>query len=276
MKKVLILGGSGLIGKALTDELMKCHNSEIYTTYFQNPVKLGKSRSTKLNIEDETNIDNILDYVKPEVIISCLRGDFNKQLLLHIKAAEYLSKNSGKLYFFSTANVFDNDLGKPHYEDEVPNSHTDYGKYKIDCEKRITEILQDNACILRIPQVWGKTSPRMLQLREAFASGKKIEVYPNLFINTNTDIIIAKNVSYIMKNNLKGTFHLTSEDTINYKDFYYKLMKKLAPDTANFEEYFHEDLTSKGYFSILSKNCSEFPYKLKVTNERVIDYLTNG
>ncbi|MDP4193197.1 MAG: hypothetical protein Q8858_16650 [Bacteroidota bacterium] len=66
----------------------------------------------------------------------------DQQLSVHIKAAEYLKENRGSLYFFSTTNVFDNDLSKPHYEDDLPNFHTDYGQYKIECENKMKEILQ--------------------------------------------------------------------------------------------------------------------------------------
>jgi dTDP-4-dehydrorhamnose reductase len=269
--KVLILGGSGFVGTAVIDEMTKYNQYDVNLTYFQNPILLNQGKCFKLNIEEEDNIISILNTLKPQVIISCLRGNFKKQLIVHIKIAKYLKENGGRLYFFSTTNVFDNDLSKPHYEDELPNSHTDYGQYKIECEKKISELLHDDACILRIPQVWGKDSPRMKELLNSLQSNKDIIVYPKFYHNTNTNVMIARQICYIINNNLKGVFHLASEDIINYKDFYKKLITGLGFTNARIEENYEED----GYFALLSKRTNEFPEQLRFTNKSIINYLVN-
>lgn len=271
MSKILILGGSGYVGTAVLNEMNEYNQFDVYSTYFRNPTLLNQDKSLKLNIQDEDNISSILNTLKPQIIISCLRGDFNKQLILHVKTAEYLRENGGSLYFFSTTNVFDNDLSKPHYEDDLPNSHTDYGQYKIECEKKISEMLRDNAYILRIPQVWSKSSPRMKELLNSLYYHEDIVVYPKFFHNTNTDVMIARQLCYIINNNLKGIFHLTSEDVVNYKDFYNELITGLGFRNATIEENFEEE----GYFALLSKRKNEFPKQLRFTNKSVINYLIN-
>ena len=158
------------------------------------------------------------------------------------------------MYFFSTTNVFDNDFSKPHYEDDVPNSRTDYGRYKIECEKSISEILNDNACILRIPQVFGKYSPRMIQLLKSLNNNKAITVYPKLFLNVNTDVMIAKQLCYIIENKLSGIFHLVSENIDKYSNFYNELIMRLGFDNAEIEE----NLEEEGYFALLSRRTEEF------------------
>lgn len=271
MHKALILGGSGLVGTAIINEMNKYNQFDVYSTYYRNSILSDQDRSFKLDIEDSDYISNILNTLKPHFIVSCLRGDFNKQLIVHIKTAEYLKENGGRLYFFSTTNVFDNDLSKPHYEDDLPNSHTDYGQYKIECEKKISEILHDNACILRLPQVWGKSSRRMKDLLNLLHNNKDIVVYPNFFYNTNTDEMIARQLCYIIYNNLKGIFHLASEDVVNYKDFYTELITRLGFENARIEENFEEE----GYFALLSKRINKFPKQLRLTNKSVINHLIN-
>lgn len=269
MDKVLVLGGSGLVGKAIINEISKVNKYDIYATYFKNGAPLSEDRSYRLNAEDTDNIKHILDSVKPQNVISCLRGNFDKQLILHTEIAQYLKETGGRLYFCSTTNVFDNDLSRPHYEDDTPDSQTDYGKYKIECEKRIQQILQEDACILRLPQVWGKDSPRMKQLIKSLKDKENIEVYPRLSYNTTTAGMIARKTAYILEHNLKGIFHLASEDTINYKEFYSELAKKLGFSNPEFEENYEEE----GQFALLSKRSNEFPEELRVTNKWVINYL---
>lgn len=270
MHKILVLGGSGLVGRAIISEMKQYKEFQLYATYYENTTPLNQDKSYKLDIENPADINNILNATKPQSVISCLRGDYNKQMVLHTKVAEYLRENGGRLYFFSTANVFDNDLSKPHYEDDSPNSSTDYGQYKIACEKRIVEILQDNACILRLPQVWGKASPRMKQLLESMSNNEKVIVYPKLFLNTNTDEMIAKQVSHIIMNKLNGIFHLAAEDVINHKEFYNELINRLGFNSARIEE----NLEEEGCFALLSKRSNEFPERLRIANKSVIGYLT--
>lgn len=267
MHKILVLGGSGLIGKAIIRETKEHKYFQVYATYFNGSMPLDEDRSFKLDIDDQDNISSILNAVKPESIISCLRGDYNKQLILHTKVAEYLKESGGRLYFCSTTNVFDNDLTKPHYEDDSPSSCTDYGQYKIECEKRIIEILHHNACILRLPQVWGKDSPRMKQLLDSQQNNEKIMVYPKLFCNTNTDVMIAKQLFYIIEHKLNGVFHLAAEDVVNQKDFYNELIMRLGFNNVSTEE----DPEEEGYFALLSKRNNEFPEQLRLTNEEVIN-----
>lgn len=269
MHNVLVLGGSGLIGKAIINEMNEHKESQVYATYLKNPLPLDQDRSFKLNIEDLTSISSILNTLKPEIIVSCLRGDFDKQLILHTKIAEHLKKTNGRLYFFSTANIFDNDLSRPHYEDDLPNSCTDYGQYKIACEKRIIDILHDNACILRLPQIWGKDSPRMNQLLNSLRNNEKIVVYPKLFLNTNTDILISKQLCYIIEHKLKGIFHLAAEDVINHKDFLNELITNLGFSNARIQENFEEE----GCFALLSKRYNEFHESLRLMNKSTIKCL---
>ncbi|MHC1746785.1 MAG: sugar nucleotide-binding protein [Cellulosilyticaceae bacterium] len=271
MHRILVLGGSGFLGKTILNELNKSNEFEVYGTYYKNSLLLNQNRSLKLDIENLDNIDDLLNALKPQSIVSCLRGNYDKQLILHKKIAEYLKKTNGKLYFCSTINVFDNDLKKSHYEDDLTDSCTDYGIYKIECEKIIQEILQQNVCILRLPQVWGKDSPRMNQLLKSLKAKEKIMVYPNLFLNTTTDIMIAKKLIDIIEHGLNGIFHIAADDVINHKDFCNELIRALGFNNARIEE----DFETEGYFSILSNRNNEFHHPLRLTNELVIKHSCN-
>lgn len=269
MHNILVLGGSGLVGKAIISEMSKNKELQIYATYFENPLLFNQDRSFKLSIQEPANISSILNKVKPQSVVSCLRGDYSKQLILHTKTAQYLKTVGGTFYFFSTTNVFDNDLSRPHYEEDLPNSCTDYGQYKITCENRILEILQDKACILRLPQVWGKDSSRMNALLNSLQHNEKIVIYPKLLFNSTTDIFLAKQLYFIIENNLKGIFHLSAKDVVNQKEFYEELIHKLNFTNIRFQENFEE----VGYFALLSRRHNEFPEWLRFMNKSVIDYL---
>ena len=65
MDKILILGASGLVGKALLNELNKKY--EVYGTYKNN--RIGSIQSIYFDISGENNITDILNTVIPLKIV---------------------------------------------------------------------------------------------------------------------------------------------------------------------------------------------------------------
>ncbi|HWT27428.1 MAG TPA: sugar nucleotide-binding protein, partial [Mobilitalea sp.] len=161
--KVLILGATGLVGKALMKELP--YGYDVYGTYHSASNDSADNHMFQLSVQDTDRLVRLLEQINPDIVISCLRGEFNKQLELHRKLALVLSvKENSRLLFCSTANVFDALTDRPHYEADELRSDSDYGQYKIECEKQIKGILKDRAIILRLPMLWGKSSRRYNEL----------------------------------------------------------------------------------------------------------------
>ncbi|MDD6795330.1 MAG: hypothetical protein PUE01_07995 [Clostridiaceae bacterium] len=104
-------------------------------------------------------------------------------------------------------------------------------------------------------------------------SNNTIEVYSNYYKTTNLDVILAKQIHYIIDTNLKGTFHLCSTDIINNYDFIYELVTRLGFRNANLKKVKIEDI-EKYHLAIQSKRC-ELPNELQITNKDIINYLTN-
>lgn len=271
MYKVLVVGASGLIGKALVRELRLSQQFQVYGTYFNNNA-FEEANFYKLNIEDLSDIKEIVHLVQPQMIVSCLRGDFDKQLQVHVFMAAYLKRSGGRLYFCSTANVFDNDMTRPHYEDDQVNSKSRYGQFKIQCEQTLSRILKEDLCIMRLPQVWGRDSIRMRNLIKAIQLNEDIVVYPKLEINTISDCELARQVVYLMENRVNNIVHFGSKDIVTYKAFYMKLIGKITDKTVAITE--NDDET--GAFCLLTRRRSAFPESFVFTNDDVIAYLTSN
>ena len=130
VKKLLIIGASGLVGKALA---LQCKNEfEIYGTYYTSSTNLSEDKQFHLNIQDTEQLKSILNHVDPDIIISCLHGDFEQLMAFHKRLVNELNKTS-LVYFLSTTNVFDGDLSRHHNELDEPISKSEYGQYKIQC-----------------------------------------------------------------------------------------------------------------------------------------------
>lgn len=198
-----------------------------------------------------------------------MRGDFDLQIKLHQEIAEFLKAKEGRLYFFSTANVFDKDNSKIHYETDQTDSISPYGIYKLSCENLLQQKLADKAIIIRLPQVWGKESPRLKQLKVASQSDVEITVYPNLFINTITDELVGQCMAYILENDLRGIFHITANDVMPHKSFYLKLIEELSLTNISLVD----DEEEKGYFAIAAEKTYQLPECFNKTNQYMISQI---
>jgi dTDP-4-dehydrorhamnose reductase len=269
MEKVLILGASGLVGRALIDEFKD--GFDLYGTYSSTLANLPEEKRFQLDVLQIEKLRDIVHSVKPDIVISCLRGAYDQQFDLHKDLAMELRYTSSRLYFFSTTNVFDGDHSKTHSEADKPISISDYGIFKIECERMLQEILEDRTIIIRIPAIWGKNSPRWNLIKESIKDKRMIDVYSNLVCNNLLDVHLAKQLRYIIENNLKGLFHLGSIDTMTQGQFFEKIITGLGSDHYLLQYKLFLDKDDAFYFA-LKTNRSDLS-SLHSTNDNIISYL---
>ncbi|MBD5550601.1 MAG: sugar nucleotide-binding protein [Lachnospiraceae bacterium] len=265
MKRILILGASGTVGSAALKLLSQEKDLEILGTYFSTLQKEASSM-IHFSVEFPNDIYSILEQARPDIVISCLRGDFDKQLAVHRGIADYLAPGDGKIIYVSTANVFDGSCEKPHYETDTPISASAYGQFKIECENLLRDRMGDRAIVLRIPFVWGKNSPRIQTVKAGCGSGR-LEIYTDFYSNHVSDLQIAEMIHWIIREDKNGIFHVGTSDVINYQQFMERLitatgMKK--PELTFLKE--------PGIMAVLS-NRDDIPEQLKWNSGRLIQYL---
>lgn len=215
--RILILGASGFLGGALYKEL--CSYFRTFGTYNISNKTLEKNKHFfQYNIEED-DIYEILDIIKPTIIISAIRGNFSKQVLMHMHLAEYVYVNKVKLFFLSSANVFDAYSKYPSYEQDKTYSTSIYGHFKIKIENMLLRLPKKYVAIIRLPMVFGAKSPRINEITQALKEKTAIEVFPNLIMNVTTDRKITQQIHYMINRNKSGIFHLGSNDLVHHDDF---------------------------------------------------------
>jgi len=270
MQKILILGASGLVGKALIDEFT--NEFDLYGTYFSSLTSLPNDKQFQLEVQQIDKLKDIISTIKPDIVISCLRGEFDQQLTFHKELAKELQNNSSRVYYFSTTNVFDGDSSRSHVETDIPIAESDYGKFKIKCENLLKEILDERVIIIRIPAIWGKNSPRWNLIKESINNNSVIDVYSNLVCNNLLDVQLAKQLRFIIENDLKGIFHLGSVDMMTQGQFFEQIVSKLANEKSLLRYRLYQDKVDTCYFR-LNSNRDDIPSSLQCTNQEIISYL---
>lgn len=267
--KILIIGASGFLGGSIYKEL--CSYFRTFGTYHVSNKTLEKNKHFfQFNIEED-DIYEILDIVKPTIIISALRGDFSKQVLMHQHIAEYVFANKIKIIFLSSANVFDAYSKYPSYEQDKTLSNSIYGHFKIKIENMLLRLPKKQVAVLRLPMVFGGQSPRVSEIIEQINANEAIEVFPNLIINVTTDSKVTQQIHYIINRNKYGVFHLGSTDLVHHDDFIKEIIKTLELENkALFKQVYTTN--DDRYLAVLPK-YNVLPKNLNLVSQDILNEL---
>ena len=100
---------------------------------------------TMIPVENYPLMRYFIGSVRPDIVIHCAMGS--------PEWAEFLARVSAerdiRFLFTSTASVYTGAGTGPYTPDSIPDSTEDYGRYKIDCEKRIRAV-HSEAVIVRL------------------------------------------------------------------------------------------------------------------------------
>jgi dTDP-4-dehydrorhamnose reductase len=265
--RILILGVSGFLGNAIYKEL--CPYYSTFGTYRTPLLAFENNKQFYQYDFEEDDIFEILDAVKPTLIISALRGDFSAQLTVHKHLFEYISlKKKCKMVFLSSANVFDAYSKYPSYENDTTLSNSIYGHFKIRLEQLFLKLPSKKIAILRLPMVFGAQSPRVNELKLHLELDAPIELFPNLIMNVISDQKVTQQLHYIINRNKHGIFHVGSKDLVHHDDFIKDLVSKISAKNPKFKLVYTTN--DERYLAVLPKE-NKLPKHLQMYSLELLD-----
>jgi len=266
-KKILILGGSGFIGNAIYKEL--CSYFDTYGTYNSARRSFEDNQQFFKYDMEEDDIIQLLKKIRPQIIISSLRGNFASQIQAHQHLVQYISQNDCKLFFISSANVFDAYSKYPSYENDKTLSESVYGRFKIKVENMLLRLPKEKTAILRVPMVFGNLSPRIKEIKNLIWKNEPIEVFPNLIMNVTHDDKLTQQIHYLINKDKSGIFHLGSKDLVHHDEF----IKEVVDRIGKFNPIFKRVYTTNDdrYLAVLAKS-NKLPKNLRMTYQEIIDH----
>jgi dTDP-4-dehydrorhamnose reductase len=268
LKSILILGGSGFIGNCLYKELAPYYNT--FATYHTAKGYQNNRHFFQYTLE-RGGLERILKEVKPKLIISALRGDFNAQLEAHDFLIHLIKKSDCRLLFLSSANVFDSFEHYPSYEYDKTLSESVYGRFKIKIENQLMRLSPGKYVIARLPMIFGINAPRTLELDHALSQNKAIEVFPNSIINVNSDTRLSQQIHFILNQKKTGVFHLGSTDLISHFDFIKNAIERRHQKPGIYKQVFSSNTIR--YIATLPKE-NKLPNHILPSYMDVLDDLT--
>ena len=244
MKKVIILGSTGMLGHLVYHFLDSTNKYDLYNLSFRNKLN---SKTIIVDISDQQKLSNLINDISPDVIINCV-GVLIKGSKENLKNAIYINayfphwlkdvceEIDCKLIHVSTDCVFSGKNGG-NDENSIKDATDDYGK-----TKSLGEFDSINHLCIRTSII----GPELKQNGEGllhwlFNQQGTIYGFKNVYWSGVTTLELAKVIHFSIENNISGLWNVTNGEAISKYDLLQKIIKifsinklKLEPDTNKF------------------------------------------
>ncbi|MGF6778331.1 dTDP-4-dehydrorhamnose reductase family protein [Paraburkholderia sp. GAS334] len=161
MFKVAVIGASGLLGRAIVDELGQQAGWQIVSTAFRRP----GPRMDVLDVRDTLAVDAFVAREKPDALVvaaaerrpDICENDPALARALNVDAVRTLASAANRhgawVLSISTDYVFDGSR-PPYRHDDPPAPLNAYGRSKLEGEQALLDTAE-RGCVLRLPLLYG-------------------------------------------------------------------------------------------------------------------------
>jgi dTDP-4-dehydrorhamnose reductase len=216
--KILITGGSGLLGQYLNVALSK--ENEILTLYNSNEGNCKNYSSEKLALTDYKKLSDIFNFFRPDIVVHtaaisrpelCDKLPRNFVLNVNVNSTKEISrlceKYEAKMIFTSTDLVYDGDSGLMLTEESKINPISLYAETKLQSEAEIKDTF-DNYIILRTSLLYGiglnHSVNNFHNMYFNFRSNKKVKLFYDQFRTPLALADAAELISRLIRLNIKN------------------------------------------------------------------------
>ncbi|NFI43654.1 SDR family oxidoreductase [Clostridium botulinum] len=237
LKKVLVIGASGFLGKEVYNNFKIDSNYKVYGTYS----KTIDNNFYYLDITDSNSIYNVFSLICPDIVIitaALTNVEFcenNKEKSYKINVygikniAKVCKEYKSKVIYVSTEYVFDG-INGPYDERDAVNPINYYGKAKLLGEKIIEKNI-DNNLIGRTTVVYGwdiSSKNFVMQLVKNLSENKSMKVPKDQISSPTYCPNLAKMIKECCDRDIKGILNLAGSDIMDRYTFAVKATEILG------------------------------------------------
>ena len=268
MKKILVTGCNGQLGKAIQKE------------YESEAVELILTDVADLDITDNAQVLQFVREHKPQVIMNCAAHtavdlcEEQWDLAYRINAigprnlAIAATQTGAKLMHISTDYVFSGDGDHPYTEFDPVGPNSAYGKTKLEGERFVQQFAK-NYFIIRTAWLYGDGKNFVKTMLKLAGTRDNVSVVKDQFGSPTSAAELAKMMHHLEPTENYGLFHGTCEGSCSWADFADEIFRLAGlPTKVNHittEEY--GSATRRPAYSVLDN------YMLRLTTDfRMADW----
>ena len=267
--KIAVMGASGLLGAAVSREVLA--RGYQLLPYASQPWAdpKGKYEVSPLSLNDFDSVIRELFDQWPDAIINCAAisspdmVDQNRELaqLINVESAKRLAEVSAHLgarhIHISTDMVFDGTCS-PYRSTDQTNPLSEYGRQKLEAEKQVLQVTDQNLVVLRITIINGNSPKGNRSPHERILSALANGQSPSLFTDEyrqpcSADNVAQLTVELIERPNLNGLFHWAGADEVSRYELGIKILDRFG---------FHRDKISAASFVDYAETLGPRPTRL--------------
>jgi dTDP-4-dehydrorhamnose reductase len=151
-KKILIIGGSGYIGRSLSTIIDGTYN--VFSTYFAHRNKIALGKAIHLDVRNRASIKNILKNVRPDVVflLAYALSDLERTIIHGASHVVNSAECLGARVIFLSSDVVFSGMKHRYFEHDITDAVNDYGRAKSKAEE---SVLGKGGHVIRTSLVYG-------------------------------------------------------------------------------------------------------------------------
>jgi dTDP-4-dehydrorhamnose reductase len=282
-KKILVTGGSGMLGAACCYAYSKKYKT--YFSYNSNAIQIKGCEGFKAELSDSKQVENLFQKIKPDIVIHTA-AQTNLELCEEkpeiaerdnvtatANVAEQCRKHGALLIHISTNYVFDGAKGN-YKETDKPNPISIYAETKARAENEVTKRLKDYFIVRTSIFGWNIVSSRVNSvtwLLRDLGQGKKIRAIKDQYSSMMLANDLADKLELLFDfsaNEKYGIYNIATKDKVDRLSLANKVAKLYNLDSGLIEPITFAEFEKLGYWKAKrpkdsSLDCSKFEKEFK-------------
>lgn len=227
MKKLLILGASGFLGQNLCQQFK--NHYETVGTFHNNPIAVEGIEMMQLDLNDDKALRECISALHPAIIVNTAAASDPNQVeqtkedsylvnvTLNEKLATICAEKGIQFLTISTDLVFDG-TNALYQESDDEKAICEYGIQKRKMENKVLALNAD-ACIIRIPPIYGKaygnSSCFLTGVLSRLKSGEPLHLFTDEYRSFEFVGNIGTAIGILLKKNHTGLYHVAGKENLS-------------------------------------------------------------
>lgn len=283
-RRILITGANGQLGRAV-NQLLK--DREEYSLINTSLSESSAYCPIKLDITNPMGVMNLIQDVRPQVIINCAahtqvdlcESDQERAYAINALGPKHLAEAAqaveARLIHISTDYVFNGEKEEPYNEEDATEPKSVYGATKLAGEEFVKSICENHQ-IVRTAWLYGEGKNFIRTMLRLAKEGKDIRVVSDQVGSPTSALELARALSFLMDREELGIFHAACDGVTNWYEFALEIFN-MADIKVNVEPITTEDYwtaAKRPAFSVLeTKRLKEMGFFMKHWKSALREYM---